>query len=80
MKIIIKTKTNECVFVLEDDTIITMTDKNIVFDDITVLDLNVNNSKIIEDLTIPEDWDGGNYYYFEQDLDRPLKPWGWILK
>lgn len=80
MKTIIKKENNVSFFIMEDTTKIEITEKNIKFDEIVIIDMNSNNSIIIENvLPIPEDWVSGKYKYILEDPIMKLKPWGWIL-
>lgn len=80
MKTIVLKHNNLSQFIIDDSTKVIISDKNIVFDNVVVIDLNSTNAKVIENvITPPTDWVGGKYYYIEAIEDKPLLFAGWKL-
>jgi hypothetical protein len=63
MKVIVEKANRKTKYLVPDDQEIIADDNTIQIGSMIVCDLNKNSIEIIEDTTIPEDWEGNKYCY-----------------
>ena len=66
MKTLVSISNNKSLYILEDNEVVNFQEDSISFgnpEHTFVPDCNSANTKIIENINPPEDWDGGKYYF-----------------
>ena len=66
MKTLVSISNNKSLYILEDNEPVNFKEDSISFgnpEHTFVPDCNFSNTKIIENISPPEDWDGGKYYF-----------------
>lgn len=65
MKTIIEKDTNVSKYIFNDEDVVNITEINIVAPNMTICDLNSDNSFLVENVIPPEDWVGCKYLFVD---------------
>jgi len=68
MKILIEKISSVVKYAFEPDCVITTTENEIITPEFVITDLNSTNVEFIEDVLIPEDWEGSKYCYVDGEF------------